>query len=361
MDHASFDSLTRIMGVTPRRRLLGSLLGAGALAALAAPWPGTPAAEAKKNKSNSKRRRYKKKRTLCLNGTTVRSKRKRRIRRWKRQGATTGACPGGCTPNCTGRCGDDGCGGTCPGCAAGTVCANGVCQGCTVTCDSDMVTCGIALFTAVLAGGDVYACPGVYQAAYNVMTDVRVYGSGNGADPATSTIMAGQPGPDAVINAVMAGATSSFTNVRVSGGATVQQGGGVRVNNAAADLTLQDCVVAGNSATEGGGVALLAGTVTIDGCEISGNLTSTEDGAGLYNGGGTLNVTNTRITGNTAADEGGGLDSEGGTTNLAASVTITGNTASSGGGIYRDSGTVNVNGASVTGNNPDDCVGVTCS
>lgn len=234
-----------------------------------------------------------------------------------------------------------------------------------MTCNATPPECGATLATAIAGGGTVRVCPGDYSFFYALgdgQTNVAVIGAGNGDDPATSSILSWNPiflnQPIININGPV---VASFTNLRVTGGNNPTGAGGVSVSNGFAEVTLQDCVVAGNTGDDGGGAYVLNGTMTVDGCEFTGN-TAADDGGGLGSDA-TLNVTNTLISGNTAVG-GGGLYTDGGTTTLDASVTITGNTATGGagfgGGILEDSGTINVNGASVTGNTPDDCSGVAC-
>jgi hypothetical protein len=65
------------------------------------------------------------------------------------------------------------------------------------------------------------------------------------------------------------------------------------------------------------------------------------------------------MTGNTAFVNGGGVYLDAGTVSLQSASTVTGNTAFvSGGGFYNDGGVVNLGDTTVSGNTPDDCVGV---
>jgi len=102
--------------------------------------------------------------------------------------------------------------------------------------------------------------------------------------------------------------------------------------------------VAGSTATEansqGGGIYINGGSMTISNCIVDGNNARTE-GGGLYNGGGAdTQIINCLFINNTAAD-GGGIFSEGALFNTAtpalSNCTIADNTASSGGGGYYNS------------------------
>jgi len=65
------------------------------------------------------------------------------------------------------------------------------------------------------------------------------------------------------------------------------------------------------------------------------------------------------VRGNTAYVNGGGIYNDAGTANIQNSSAVTGNTALvSGGGIYNNTGLVAVASSVVSGNTPDDCVGV---
>ena len=91
--------------------------------------------------------------------------------------------------------------------------------------------------------------------------------------------------------------------------------------------------------TDGGGIYLASGTLTVTNSTLTGNAA---DG---YGGGiasvGTLTVTNSTLTGNQAGSDGGGIFVDSGTVNVANS-TFESNSAESGGGIFVDSGTVSV-------------------
>ncbi|MFT4036893.1 MAG: hypothetical protein QM692_01835 [Thermomicrobiales bacterium] len=375
MDHSSFDTLTRAIGSRRTRRTLAALLGAAA----AAPVLGTllevpglnDAADAKKN-TDKKPRRYKQKRKLCLNGQQVKSKRKKRVRRWIRQGATRGKCP---TPN--------GCG----SCPAGSICVNGVCTPCTVTCSGDAATCGTALQSALTAGGTVYACPGTYGGNFTT-NSVTVYGAGSGADAASNTILDGQ-GTGRTLQ-VADNATVSLISLRVTGGdAGSDTGGGINagagtivsltscavVSNAANNknggggiysalgtLTLTDTQVSQNTAGNGGGLRVSSGVgATLINCTISENVVQTS-GGGLEVDDTTVSITGTAIDGNQAGQNGGGLFTNGDGTDVTfdSASSVTNNTATTSGSIYNNSvlGTVTLNGATVSGNTPNACTNV---
>jgi hypothetical protein len=144
-------------------------------------------------------------------------------------------------------------------------------------------------------------------------------------------------------------------------------------------LTLQNSTVSDNSAgrpfvngNSGGGI-FNVGSVQLSDSTVSGNAV----GGGLYNGG-TVVLSNSTVSGNTVAGGiinagtltlrkstvtgnsgifGGGIYNSG-TVNLS-DTTVTHNTAEiDGGGIYNSGGTVTLSDSAVTGNDPNDLVGV---
>jgi hypothetical protein len=107
--------------------------------------------------------------------------------------------------------------------------------------------------------------------------------------------------------------------------------GGAILNFAA--LTLQSCIVSGNTAYQGGasgdgGGIYNGGALTLSGSTVSNN--GAWDGGGIYNavtgiynGAGNLTISNSTVTSNKAYDEGGGIYNKG---NLTVSYsTVTGN------------------------------------
>ena len=174
------DALSRLLARQPSRRRALLLIGG----LLAAPWLGIDATQAGKKK----RRKKNKKRSLCFKGKTVQAAGKKKKTLLKR-GATTGACPeskptpppvsplppGECTPTCdSNRCdNDDGCGGVCA-CTAGSICHEGSCRPCTVTCNGDARQCGQNLQAAITAGGTILICPGRYGGNFQIVANRAV-------------------------------------------------------------------------------------------------------------------------------------------------------------------------------------------
>jgi hypothetical protein len=120
------------------------------------------------------------------------------------------------------------------------------------------------------------------------------------------------------------------------------------------NATIAGMTVANGSAVNGGGIQN-SGTLTVTNCTLSGN-SATQAGGGIENDN-TLTVTNSTLSGNSAGESGGGIDNK-------ASMTITNSTLSAnsapvGGGIFnfslllgdvRVGGTLTVTNCTLSGN-----------
>jgi len=128
------------------------------------------------------------------------------------------------------------------------------------------------------------------------------------------------------------GVTAELIGFTVTGGANVEQGGGIQ--NAGA-LMLTACIVSGNSADVGGaGVNNLGtGTLTVADSAVSGN-TSGRFSAGIRNLG-EAEVINTTVSNNSAVEAGGGVSNRPGGTMTLISSAVQGNSAAvfSAGGV----------------------------
>lgn len=125
----------------------------------------------------------------------------------------------------------------------------------------------------------------------------------------------------------------SVENLTITGGVAPSNfpfGGGVFNTG---ELSLKNCTVTGNTASQGGGGLMNQGKLLLEASTIQNNATI-GDGGGINNDvGGSLTVTNSSVTGNQARS-GGGIYNTGLTVTLQKSQ-IQGNSASlSGGGIW---------------------------
>lgn len=217
-----------------------------------------------------------------------------------------------------------------------------------------------------------------------------MYGAGNGDDETVDTILATGKSSQTIV--ITEAVQLLFSGMRITDGGPQTYGGNVFVSSGLANVTVANCVVTNGSAAYGAAFYIDGGTLQIQDSEIIGN-TATTNGAGLFmtevTGVPTVTISNSTFSGNTADSDGAAIYTEAGTTglegtaiylntagnngsgiycangtvNLTASDSITQNTATTGtgGGVYEQAGsTVKVNGVTVTGNDPDDCVGVTC-
>ena len=164
---------------------------------------------------------------------------------------------------------------------------------------------------------------------------------------------------------VAAGTTATLDGLTITGGSITSEGGGGGVDNAGT-LTMNDCSITGNitlgapngfgapGVPSGGGV-LSSGTLTLYGCSVTGNSASSY-GGGVYNRYGTMTVDDCTVTGNSAGTGGGGIMNFGGLftgigTTTVEDCSVTGNSATSyGGGIGNIAGTLSVDDCIVTGN-----------
>ncbi len=137
--------------------------------------------------------------------------------------------------------------------------------------------------------------------------------------------------------------TFSLINCVLSENAATFRGGGIsnESNFATAAMTVHDCVLVGNSASndaEGGGV-FNTGVLHMSNSVVSGNAADT-DGGGIFTVG-TLTVVNSTIVANIAHGNGGGIChfTDGAVTTLNNTI-VAGNVASRGNDLYHEDGEV---------------------
>ncbi len=144
--------------------------------------------------------------------------------------------------------------------------------------------------------------------------------------------------------------TASLSGLTVTGGGGTADGGGGLRNLTKANLTLTDCTLSGNTASQnGGGLLNVAGAnLTLTDCTVSGN-TASQSGGGLLNvAGANLTLTHCAVGGNTAGQNGSGLANYGAAT--LTDCTVSGNTAgSAGAGVFSSGGTLMVTNSTITG------------
>ncbi len=126
-----------------------------------------------------------------------------------------------------------------------------------------------------------------------------------------------------------------LTGLEISGADSVENGGGICIENAA--VILEDCIVKGNKATNGAGVYIENGTLALSG-------TSTIDGNTASEGGGIFVRSGKLLVGYT--------DTEGESKDESFSGGITGNSGGIGGGVNSsiESPVIKMSGGTVSGN-----------
>jgi len=140
----------------------------------------------------------------------------------------------------------------------------------------------------------------------------------------------------------------TITDLTIQNGSAAK-GGGILTQGSSADLTLQNCEITGNVASEGAGIFNTAGTVAITVNSISGNQ-ATYLGGGIYNSGQPITLDSSAIYGNSAVYGGAVYVLY---TALGSDITITNSTisenmASGGAAIYAWAYDSNVSVASTT-------------
>jgi putative cofactor-binding repeat protein len=178
----------------------------------------------------------------------------------------------------------------------------------------------------------------------------------------------GEPGGGVSVDGVYQheNSTATITGTSINGNAA-DTGGGVELSLAVVTLT-NDAVNANTATTAGGGIANDPDAqLTLGDTSVTHNTTA-GDGGGISNVAAAA-LTNDSVNANTAAGNGGGvyngtgqigLVQVTGTMTLNPNTSVSRNQAAAGGGIYVAAGAVTLNGATVTGNIPDNCQPAGC-
>ena len=185
-------------------------------------------------------------------------------------------------------------------------------------------------------------------------------------------MIAGPGASNLVIHRSSASGTLDFRIFNVSSGTVIISGltvsngrddvGGGLYNSA--ELTLNDCAVTGNFATESGGGIFNMSTMIMSNCVVHGNSAAGTMGdgfgGGIYNAGTLTTITNTisnnSVTSVTGGGFGGGIYNDGSVTLTSSAINDNSanggpdNGAGFGGGINNEFGTVDVDHSTVSGN-----------
>jgi len=104
-------------------------------------------------------------------------------------------------------------------------------------------------------------------------------------------------------------------------------------------VTINDCILTGNSAEEGGAIYTDGGSLTMNNCVVEGN-TALGDGGGLYNFGSIVTLNKSRFDSNDSDGDGGGIFNCGGGSLFMGTTTVSGNwSLDTGAGIFNETGT----------------------
>jgi CSLREA domain-containing protein len=162
-------------------------------------------------------------------------------------------------------------------------------------------------------------------------------------------------GGDYRIFTVNEGTAVTLNGLTITNGFVTEQGGGL--SNVGGTLTINDCIISGNTAFTGGGLLNDSGTLMINHSAIVNNFITGRQGGGIFSFGGTLILNGCTISGNQSAPA--GLELQGGGMDLqSTSATLTNCTISNnplGSAVTNIAGfantTVVLTNCTVTGNN----------
>lgn len=190
-------------------------------------------------------------------------------------------------------------------------------------------------------GGEIVVCPGTYNERLLISQDLSIEAL---EGPATTVVQSDGSGPAVQID----GGEVSLQGLTLTGGDSNGVGGGLSVLDLG-PVYVEDCVITGNSSTDGAGIYATEGVeMEIDSSTISDN--AGEIGGGIAFYGDILTINTTTIENNTATDSGAGLFiSNFGDAELT-SCTVTGNSAPVGGGFGNVDSVVTVIDSTVTSN-----------
>jgi hypothetical protein len=230
------------------------------------------------------------------------------------------------------------------GCPPGSVCELGGCQPCTVSCPSgDGVACGKELQRHIDADEQViYICPGRYIGNFTIFAprpSLTLIGAGDGDNPANSTILDGaQKGR---VFLVPGEVSVSLVGMRVTNGSA--NPGGCLLNQGT--LELADCTVDQCRASVSGGGVRNDGRLSVAGCTFSNNIAggdprNFDGGGGICNKGQLTTLTDSSFFQNKGGAFGGGLLNDGDGQTPITNCTFANNDAERGGGIFNSAGIV---------------------
>jgi len=174
---------------------------------------------------------------------------------------------------------------------------------------------------AAKSGDTINVTSGTYLENLAIGKDLNVYG----ADPASTIIDGSNKG-----SVISITSPCTIGNLKIQNGYATS-GGGIYINGVTGTVTLTNCIISNNQATNsGGGIFTSGDKLDMNGCSISGNSAPVGGGISIV-GRSTVVAQKISISGNTATRLGGGVVS-GGKLEILDGI-ISGNSAKMGGGI----------------------------
>ena len=213
------------------------------------------------------------------------------------------------------------------------------------------------LMTFIFAGGYKAAAADIdlgegYHVPSNFSSVLITNSDGTAIQNAAERIQAGG-------TILLSGSFNLKKNINIKKNLTIKGDDDKAVLNAAAlsdrvircqgNIVLENLKITGGKHTNGGGVKIDGGNVTITSCDITGN-TAILGGGGIHSQAKTLTLTNCNISGNTAMLLGGGISLLGGSSVKITNCTFSGNFAMQGSGIASSGAAVTMTDCEVTGN-----------
>jgi hypothetical protein len=239
----------------------------------------------------------------------------------------------------------------------------------------------LRIFNSVIRDNQAGVGAGIYNSAGDMLvSDTLIagnttFGGGNGAgvfivnNSKSSTLRRVEVTGNATTGeggGIFASGELVVIDSRISGNTAMFAGGGVK--SSGEELQIIRTTISGNAVDPqqqglGGGVVVGVGGAMIQESTIENNRSA--NGAGIATGQGDLTLKHTTVANNVAQARAGGLFIGRAEVVLNASHIIDNSAGTQGGGIYAEDSTGSSlalrNGSTVTGNQPDQCVGVTCT
>ena len=193
----------------------------------------------------------------------------------------------------------------------------------------------------------INVAPGLYVENVVIGRDVTIQGAGM-----NSTIVDGNN--SGTVFDILPGLSITLSGLTARNGHSLStpysQGGGIRVY--AGTLTVMDALISANTADFGAGIYAVASTVTVQQSEISNNSAALM-GGGIAISGGVATVSDNSIIANNSAVSGAGISNGAGIINVFASTVASNHCTVSygrGGGILSSNGSTNIFNSNITGN-----------